>query len=108
MAQCSSCHSSSCSCSRTSPLEMVFGIILMAVVLAVAVIVMMLLAPGMLINLIFDRFAEHPDGFVMASMQDYFTWVASLSFWGAVYIKGKERVDRFVVHVQRLQQQLPR
>lgn len=85
---------------------MIMGMILLTVMLAIAAVVMLALAPGMLLNLILDRFSDHPDGFITASLTDTTTWIVSAAFWGVMYVKGKERLERLVLYLQQKQRTL--
>lgn len=87
-----------------SPGEFVIGALFMGVVFAIAMVIILALAPGMLVNLMLDRFADAPDGFIMASMSDKPTWYVSIFFWTCVYVWGRERIQRWRAHQQQPQQ----
>lgn len=60
------------------------------------ILILILLAPGILVNYLTDRLPSHPHGlaFVAASARDWLTWVISLFFWGgcvAMCIKVKKQ-----------------
>lgn len=74
------------------------GAALMAVVAAIAIVVILLLAPGMLVNLLLDRFADSPDGFIGASVKDEATWIVSMVFWTGLVVWGRRRYKRYIAH----------
>lgn len=71
---------------------------LMAVVAVIAIILILLLAPGMLVNLMLDRFVDSPDGFIGASIKDKATWIVSAVFWFVVTVWGTRRYQRYINH----------
>lgn len=73
----------------------------LAIVIAVFLAVILVLAPGMIVNLMLDRFAEDPQGFIEASIGDKLTWGVSLFFWACVGSWGYDRVQK----LKALQQQ---
>lgn len=79
------------------------SMIVLTVALMVAAVVMLALAPGMLVNMIFNRFVDHPDGFITASLTDMTTWMVSAAFWVVMYVKGKERLERLILYVHQKQ-----
>lgn len=77
--------------------------IIIAVVFTVIVLTLLLvLAPGMLVNMLFDRFSDDQDGFIVASMKDSFTWIFSGGFWALMYTLGKQRIERYVQHLRTI------
>ena len=57
------------------------GIILFIVGVILAAVVLLILSPGIVVNLIMGRFKNDPQGFLWASVLDAQTWIVSLSVW---------------------------
>ena len=79
---------------EVSPGEFVLMAGLMAVLAVIAIVLILLLAPGMLVNLMLDRFIDSPDGFIGASIRDKPTWIVSAVFWFVVIVWGTRRYQR--------------
>lgn len=78
---------------------------LLAIFVMVVLALILVLAPGMLVNLLLDRFAETPEGFIKASIGDELTWGISLFFWLCVASWGYDRVQKLKAAQQQHQQQ---
>lgn len=81
---------------QTSPGEFVMMAGLLAVVAVIFIILILILAPGMLLNLMLDRFADTPDGFIKSSINDEMTWIVSAVFWFVVIVWGTRRYKRYI------------
>ena len=82
-------------------MEFVFAAIMFGAFLAIVMVIILALAPGMLMNLIFDRLSDAPEGFIMASMGDKPTWYVSIFFWVCVYTWGRERIHAWRRAIQQ-------
>ena len=62
----------------------------MAIAAVVIIVLLVILAPGLSLNLIIGRFKDAPNGFLEASAKDWKTWAVSLSIWalfGVIVLK---------------------
>ncbi len=58
--------------------------------------ILIILAPGLLLNQILGRFQHAPHGFLDASIRDWLTWVVSMAVWTVLvflWSKVKIRMD---------------
>ena len=109
MSYCSQCgrnRYNGCTCSGNGCLAQISQTILLAVVIMFLVMLIALLAPGIALNLLIRRFADHPDGLLSASLSDAFTWIFSIVFWIALGIwystRGSNRGGIITILLSRL------
>ena len=76
---------------------LIIAFAVLGVAVAILAIIFTFLAPGLFLNWIVGRFKDDPDGFILASEQDWITWVVSLSVWMFFVLLGfklKKRVSK--------------
>lgn len=76
------------------------GAAMIGVVMLLIAFLLLMLAPGMMVNLLIDRFTDDPDQFLVRSFGDKPTWLISALFWLGVGAWGYRRVKVWQSHQQ--------
>lgn len=80
---------------QVRPGEIMAMAALLGIITVVMIFLVLLLAPGMVFNIMLSRFAGSADGLIIESIKDVETWLISAVFWFIAVVWVSRRLRRY-------------